>query len=183
MSWDDYWDARARAGGDAYVISGFESRRVDPAAVARALAELAALAPADRVLEVGCGAALVGRHLAALCAYTGTDRSAAMVARARELSGVSAARADAHDLPYAAGAFDVVFAWNVFHYFPDRRYARAAVHEMRRLARRAVVIADLPVASDHPDHLILPEEFFQGWKISPALYSGRHPRFTASRDG
>lgn len=85
-------------------------------------------------LEVGCG---TGRWLAELAPLggrvTGLDYSAGMLSQAQALRAPGElVRGQASELPFAAGAFDLVFCVNALHHFPDR--ARF-VAEARRLLR------------------------------------------------
>jgi len=58
------------------------------------------------------------------------------------LEGVEVLQADARDLPLADGAVDVAHASLVMHHL-DPTDAVAALREMRRVARRGVVVNDL----------------------------------------
>jgi SAM-dependent methyltransferase len=89
-----------------------------------------------RVLDVGCGTGLADRlllpHVAAL---EGVDVSEGMVDRARaENPAASYQVYDGRALPFADGAFDVVFAMCVLHHVepPDRR---GLLHEMGRVTK------------------------------------------------
>jgi len=84
----------------------------------------AAVAPGERVLDLACG---TGELLARIApdvpgaALTGIDLSPEMVEQARrklaDTPDVQVQRADAHRLPFADAAFDVVVCANTFHYF------------------------------------------------------------------
>lgn len=88
-----------------------------------------------RVLEVGCGS---GAELLALtrCGarrVVGIDLSAARLAAARAIAPV--ALADAVELPFGAGAFDVVAQFTTFTSLLDREVRSAAAAELRRVLR------------------------------------------------
>src|SRR5262245_22497804 len=65
-----------------------------------------------RVLDLGCGAGRLAMYLRPLAnQYVGIDISEHMIAYCRQrLSGLAFFRADMRQLPFAAGAFDSVFA-------------------------------------------------------------------------
>jgi len=118
----------------------------------------AALQAGERVLDVACGTGIVARQAAPLVGADGqvvaVDRNPAMLAVARALPAPSGAtitwrEADAMDLPFEDGAFDVVLCQHGLQFVPDR--ARA-VREMRRVlapAGRALVIV-LQALAQHP---------------------------------
>jgi len=118
------------------LVSGFREagvRLVDPQ-------------PGMKVLDVGCG---TGTHLALYaasgCGVTGVDLNSDMIARAASRLGPDAdvREADATDLPFDDGAFDVAIGMLVLHEMSpaDRRLALV---EMARVARRVLVIDHHP---------------------------------------
>lgn len=107
-----------------------------------------ALAPGERVLEIGCGAGACLMPLARFGARcVGVDYALQQTRAARTAvpdAGVVVAAADA--LPFRSGAFDKAFSNSVFQYFPGREYARAAASEAVRVVAPAgrVLITDIP---------------------------------------
>jgi SAM-dependent methyltransferase len=103
------------------------------------------------VLDVGTGsadlpAALVrkanGRAVRVLASDLRPEILAYARARVGRLEGVEVLQADARDLPLTDSAVDVAHASLVMHHL-DPREAVAALREMRRVARRGVVVNDL----------------------------------------
>ncbi len=103
-----------------------------------------------RILEVGAG----GAHLAARLRqqlrsadceveYVVSDRSVAHLRASEPLkNGLWPLAAEAPDLPFAPGAFDVVLSNLFLHHFSDEQAVRV-LKGMAHVARRAVLVNDL----------------------------------------
>jgi SAM-dependent methyltransferase len=122
------------------------SRKVDPEQwVAKYLSRL--LPRAGSVLEVGCGPGVMAFAAArerSTLTVTGVDLSAARFARsiAERPRNVILREADAVDLPFADGTFDVVYSRLLVEYLSDKQ---RAVDEMVRVCRAGgtVLLQDL----------------------------------------
>ncbi|MDQ3907865.1 MAG: methyltransferase domain-containing protein [Acidobacteriota bacterium] len=99
-----------------------------------------------RVLEIGCGLGTDGARFArAGAAYTGVDLTEAAVSLARknfELQNLAGEfrTADAENLDFADGTFDLVYSHGVLHHTPDTERAVAEVRRVLRPGGRAVVM-------------------------------------------
>lgn len=105
------------------------------------LVELCAITPDSKVLEVGCGVGITACYLASKvgCSLTSVDLSGQMVAWAKkraEREGladrITFRVADAQDLPFSDGGFDVVISESVTAFASDKR---AAVREYLRVLK------------------------------------------------
>jgi SAM-dependent methyltransferase len=112
------------------------------APLAPQLADFAAIADGQRVLDVGCGP---GALTAELVTRLGPDSVAAVdpsepfVAAARERNlGVDVQRATAEQLPFEDDAFDAALAQLVVHFMAD---PVAGLREMARVTRNGGVVA------------------------------------------
>jgi ubiquinone/menaquinone biosynthesis C-methylase UbiE len=108
-----------------------------------------------RVLEVGSGLGILARRLAegvADARVVGVELAAAQIAAAGQGSLVAFVQGDAHALPLAAGAFDLVYARYLLEHVRD---PHAVLVEMRRVLRPggrvAVMENDISLARFDPD--------------------------------
>jgi SAM-dependent methyltransferase len=126
------WGARARAWADN------EARQ---APTYEAALRRVAVAPGDRVLDVGCGSGVFLRAAADRGARVcGLDASEALLEIARErVPEADLAVGDMEQLPHGDDTFDLVTGFNAFFFAADMT---AALREARRVARpgAAVVI-------------------------------------------
>ncbi|MEN6546682.1 MAG: class I SAM-dependent methyltransferase [Armatimonadia bacterium] len=104
-------------------------------AVVAQLLELLAPEPQDSLLDAGCGAGELTRHLRPhFGQVVATDLSAAMLERARQLlPGVPLHATPAHQLPFPDGSFSRALSYSVFFYFPDYPYVKQVFEEMLRV--------------------------------------------------
>lgn len=140
----DFWDAAAcgeiYADGDSLAAQLATQARVryqlEPY-----LPEFARFADGrDRdVLEIGVG--IGADHLewakARPCSLTGVDltpRAIELTGKRLALAGLSSTLqvADAENLPFADGSFDLVYSWGVLHHSPDTPRAIREVHRVLR---------------------------------------------------
>ncbi|MFI7336858.1 class I SAM-dependent methyltransferase [Streptomyces sp. NPDC050085] len=114
-----------------------------------ALFTAAAIAPGDRVLDIGCGAGATTRAAARLAApghAVGVDISAPLLDRARAIGaeeGVGNAayeRADAQAHPFPAGGYDIALSRGGVMFFEDHVAAFANVARALRRRGRLVFV-------------------------------------------
>jgi len=109
------------------------------------------------LLEIGCGN---GQWLAEFVALGfapgklhGVELSAVRAAEAAaRLPGVDARQGDASSLPWADGAFDIVFQSTVFTSIPDPTAKRRVAAEMRRVCRPGGLVVWYDFAFDSPNN-------------------------------
>jgi SAM-dependent methyltransferase len=106
------------------------------------LADLAGVAPGQRVVDVGCGPGALSTELVGRlgpAAVAAVDPSETFVVAARErLSGVTVERASAEELPFRDDTFDAAIAQLVVHFMSD---PVAGLAEMGRVTRAGGVVA------------------------------------------
>ena len=119
--------------------------------------------PIDRLLDVGGGS---GRAAAALTGpdVTVVDASLGMLARARDVRGLSGVAGDAGRLPFRDDAADAVAIVDAFHHLPDQG---AALREVSR------VLA--------PGGALVIREFDPAHPLGRALVAAEHAIGMASR--
>jgi SAM-dependent methyltransferase len=99
-----------------------------------------------KVLEIGCGLGTDGAQFAQAGAdYTGVDLTDAAVDLARkrfEIFGIPGKfqTADAEQLEFADGTFDLVYSHGVLHHTPETGKAIREVHRVLRPGGRAVIM-------------------------------------------
>src|SRR5215469_13212799 len=123
---------------DAY--ASFMGRFSEP--LAPLFADLAAVMPGERALDVGCGPGALTAELCsrlgeqAVCAAEPSESFAAAVTG--RLPAAAVCRATAERLPYADGAFDVTMAQLVVHFMTD---PVGGLREMARVTRPGGTVA------------------------------------------
>ena len=123
--------------------------RLDFQVAAEAIAATGIAQP--RLIEVGCGSGYYSEVFATLLSnavgYRGMDYSQAMIALARaRYPSRDFDVADATRLPYADGAFDIVFNGVSLMHIIDYQ---AVIHEAARVAARYCVFHGVPVFRDY----------------------------------
>jgi ubiquinone/menaquinone biosynthesis C-methylase UbiE len=110
-------------------------------------------APGRRLVDIGCGTALLTSRLAGGCDLTvGLDISSGMLKKAKLRRRVELVRGDASYLPFRSDSFTSCTCFTSFHHF--RRKPRA-ISEMTRLVRHggSIVFSLLSRGKDPDDEL------------------------------
>lgn len=178
-TWKQIWERKGKAEGkDLLAFDGYEATQVDMEEVARQITKRLDIQKSDKVLEVGCGAGALAQYLD--CDYTGMDYSHTLVKKHIEILHNSVLTGEAADLPFKDHSFDKVICYGVYLYFDDKEYAKKATSELLRVARKSVLIGELPIRSHRKEHLLFTKEEFEGWEISDGFYDPyRNDRFNA----
>lgn len=129
--------------------------------------------PRPKLLDVGCGSGYYSEVFATLLPsgvhYTGIDYSHAMIARAHaHYPSASFEVADATRLPYADGAFDIVFNGVSLMHIIDYQIA---IREAARVAARYCVFHSVPVFADHPTTFL--RKFAYGAPVVEVVFDKR----------
>jgi SAM-dependent methyltransferase len=138
-----------RAYQDLIAAMAHGEPRLDLKVAAEAVAATGIANPS--VLDVGCGSGYYADVFAMLLPggvrYAGVDYSEAMIARARTRSPLMALEvADAARLPYADGAFDIVFNGVSLMHVVDYP---AVIREAARVAKSYCIFHTVPVFLNH----------------------------------
>jgi len=131
-------EENAKQVGTAYMTPDVVEQR-------RAVRELLALQPGERVLDIGSGPGFLADEMAAEVgpdgAVRGVDASESMLAIARRReTAVEYAIGDALALPYADETFDAAVATQVYEYVPDMPTALAEARRVLRPGGRLLVL-------------------------------------------
>jgi len=126
------------------------SMTVGRGAVARAVADVAGVGPADSVLDVGCGPGTAVRVAVARGAKaTGVDPSRVALALARAISSARRSRgatwveAPAESLPLGDGSVTVAWSLSAVHHWSDRRQGLAELRRVLAPGGRVVLVERL----------------------------------------
>lgn len=95
-----------------------------------------------RILDAGCGDAMLWRHINRRHQYVGADFSTRPLSRACRYHPAAYVRGDLNRLPFVSGAFDLVLSMQALQYLEQ---PELAVHEMARVLRPdGQLVATLP---------------------------------------
>ena len=168
--WKEVWDRKGKTETeDLRTIDGFEDTSADLEKIAKNITKVMDIKPTDRVLEVGCGAGGVAQYLD--CEYVGVDYSMPMINKHIQFLKNSVLYSEANNLIFKDKSFDKVFIYGISHYFPDHEYANQVIAELKRVAKKAIFIGDLPFASHRDNHLLYKKEDFKDWTIMDPDYN------------
>ncbi|WP_346898350.1 class I SAM-dependent methyltransferase [Clostridium sp. UBA7503] len=181
-TWKQIWLRKGMAEGsieDMLAFDGYEKTKIDMKQVAMSIIKELDIKKDDRVLEVGCGAGALAQYLQ--CDYVGVDYSPTLVKKHIKFLENSVLTGEADNLIFKDKTFDKVIAYGIFMYFNDKEYAQRAISEFKRVAKKGILLGDLPMKSHNSDHLLFSKEEFEGWKITEGFYDPyRDKRFNAT---
>ena len=111
------------------------------------LSSLGVFDAVETILDIGAGNGLSSRYYPRQIRVTACDRAAGMLDQNPVAQRL---RCSATALPFTDDSFDIATCWELLHHLDD---PVAAVAEMRRVARRAVVLFE--PNRIHPGHIVL----------------------------
>lgn len=130
-----------------------EAHRRNPIVLENLEAVAATGITSGELLDYGCGAGVYRSLLPQKMRYTGADASAPLVEHNRRVDREGRyVVTPALPLPFEDRAFDLVFASGTLHVLEDWR---AAVAELARVARGAVVLGRVPVVRRSPSRIVV----------------------------
>lgn len=180
-TWKQIWTRKGRADGtisDLLAYDGYEATKINMEEVAHEIITHLDIQKTDKVLEVGCGAGALAMYLD--CDYVGIDYSPTLVEKHIEILNHSVLTGEAADLPFKDNTFDKVICYGVYLYFDDKDYAQQATKELLRVAKKGVLIGELPIRSHRKEHLLFTKDEFKDWDLSDGFYDPyRGDRFNA----
>lgn len=169
--WKEVWERKGKSDTTCLKeLNGFEDTTANQEEIAKRIMAELEIKETDRVLEVACGAGGLAQYIN--CGqYVGVDYSSTLVKKHIELLNNSVLNGEANNLIFNDNTFDKVFCYSAFQYFPNKEYAIQAINEMKRVAKEAIFIGDLPITSHRDEHLLYDKKDFQSWKISEGYYN------------
>jgi len=170
FDWHEVWERKGRIrSDDLKELDGFEETTINPKEATKKIIKALNIKKDNKVLEVGCGAGMIAYYLT--CDYTGIDYSESLVKRHIELLRNHVLVSEANNLPFLDKSFNRAFSYSVFHYFPNKQYAKKALNEMKRVCSGPIFIGDLPFRSHRQEHLLFKTSDFPEGIISEGYYN------------
>ncbi len=170
LNWHKVWEKKGSLEtNNLKELDGYEDTTIEPKFVAEQITKILDIKSTDKILEVGCGAGMLAQYLE--CDYIGIDYSKSLVKKHIQLLGNSVIHSSANNLVFKDNSFDKVFAYSVFHYFPDLEYAQMTIQEMKRVSNSSIFIGDLPIHSHREEHLLFNPQNFAMDEISKGFYN------------
>lgn len=169
--WKEVWERKGRGQtNNLEELDGYEDTCANVQEIAKKIIKELDIKETDKILEVACGAGGLAQYIK--CAqYVGVDYSGSLVKKHIELLNNSVIQGEANDLIFKDKSFDKVFCFGAFHYFPTKEYADKAISELKRVAKEAIFIGDLPTTSHRDEHLLYDKADFKDWKIIDGYYN------------
>jgi len=164
--WKEVWKKKGEeVTADLVWLDGFESTNINPSEVSKKIIEILDIKSHDKVLEIGCGAGMLAKHIAPKCYYYGLDMTKSLLRKHMFLLKNYVIEAEANDIPFKDDFFDKCFSYSVFHYFPTHEYVKEATLEMLRVTKSSkdkynVLVGDLPTKSHDKSHLLFNNKSF-----------------------
>ncbi|MBW6409906.1 class I SAM-dependent methyltransferase [Clostridium weizhouense] len=169
--WKEVWERKGRdTTKDLTILDGYEATTANVKEIAKNIIKELDIKESDSILEVACGAGGLAQYIKCK-SYVGVDYSKSLVKKHIELLNNSVIHGEANNLIFKDKTFDKVFCFGAFHYFPNQEYAKKAIDEMKRVAKEAIFIGDLPVLSHREEHLLYDKNDFTDWKIIDGYYN------------
>jgi len=170
FDWRDIWEKKGKVSDvDLKLLDGFEKTNIDPKNVSDQIKKELCVDDSSSVLEVGCGAGMLAQYFQSH--YVGIDYSESLINKHREILPSKVFVAEADNLPFKDGEFEHVFSYSVFHYFPSKEYVKKCISEMKRVAKKGILIGDLPIRSHDINHLLFSSLEFPEWNISDGYHN------------
>lgn len=164
QDWIEYYKQKGQQAEDLKSLSGYNHPLAQlteegfPQLIEQVLTYLE-IKPEDKLLDFGCGAALITRELAfASNNIVGIDANYQMIRHApvsiKRVLGVG------DSLPFRDDSFDKILCHSVFQYFPNLNYAENVISEMLRVLPEngAFIIMDIPDMAKKQQYLAVKGE-------------------------
>lgn len=111
------------------------------------------LKKADKLLDVGCGNLHISSKIHKYVDFSvGADLNFPLLLKAKKLKRTKLVQCEAAYLPFKDGYFDRVLCYNLFQYFPSKKYAKKVINELIRVTKKQgiIMIGDVPYKPQRP---------------------------------
>ena len=190
--WETIWQRKGDNDcSDIKLLSGYEETDFNPESWAERYLKFINRKECESVLDVGCGAGYLGRHIPD--PYVGIEKTSSIIDRYIDQTKRTVICMDASaKLPFADNSFDHVLCHSVLQYIDTKEQALHMLREFKRVSRLSVFIGDLRTVSHAKklpkhvhegtiDHLLFTEQELTnlGWNVTEPWW-GNDTRLNAS---
>ena len=139
--WSKIWHKKGTVDTtDLQLLSGYENTEFDPKHCWDYIKNHFKITN-ESILEVGSGPGYIAQYIDN--AYIGIEQSYPLCEKCNTLAKKPCIEGEACNLPFKDNSFDYVICVGVMQYFPDHKYTRKAIDEMKRVAKKGVYVGSI----------------------------------------
>lgn len=186
LTWSEIWEKEGGSDGDLLNLSGCDYTSCDPGSFVNGMKQRLKMdiEPHSRILEIGCGAGLLGSFFSN-CNYIGTESSRALAVQHLRRLKKCTLNFKPTETIFKTDFFEFSFLINGdLEYLETLEDVLETVQEMRRVTRNGIYVGNLRLRGEsavpvqdihdvkhHQKRLLIPPKFFEalGLTVEPSL--------------